>query len=333
MAALRLLEMGHRPIGITLLMAPWNAEDSPSVIRARETAKRLNMEHLVLDLRDLFEKEVLRPFREQYANGRTPNPCSDCNRGVKLGGVAEILDRTQGLAGIWIATGHYARIVREDPQGFARLMTGRDRRRDQSYFLADVPRMVLERLIFPLGDMESKEAVRKAAEEAGLPAAREVDSMDVCFAQSGRYEDVLGEEAFREGPIVDCQGNEIGRHRGVGLFTVGQRKGLGLSSPTPLYVKALRPPVVVVAPREELLARRVSARGCNVLTRTPVTQGMPFLGKTRSQGEATPCEVLEFQGDRISVLFHQPVFAPCPGQRLVLYHEDGTVALGGIIAG
>ncbi|MCX7827849.1 MAG: tRNA 2-thiouridine(34) synthase MnmA [Thermanaerothrix sp.] len=332
-AAIKLIEAGHRPIGVTLLMAPSSSPDSPAVKMAKDTAKMLHMEHLVLDVRDLFEREVLRPFREQYAAGRTPNPCSDCNRGVKLGGVADILDRTEGLKGLPIATGHYARIEREGPLGAVRLKTAEDKKRDQSYFLADVPRRVLARLIFPLGNAPSKDEVRKAAEAAGLPAAREEDSMDVCFAQSGRYEEILGEEAFQEGPIVDKDGNQIGRHRGVGLFTVGQRKGLGVSSAAPLYVKAIIPPKVVAAPREDIMWPLVSAGRCNLLTDLKIEPGLRLFGKTRSQGDPKPCQAVSFEEDRITVLFDEPVFAPCPGQRLVLYDADGAVVLGGTITG
>ncbi|WP_281746438.1 tRNA 2-thiouridine(34) synthase MnmA [Thermanaerovibrio acidaminovorans] len=313
---------GHRPLGVTLLMSPSSSECSRSVQLARRTAEILGIRHTVLDLRDLFRRHVMDKFRTEYMAGRTPNPCSDCNRNVKLGGLAERLDR-MGLDGIPMATGHYARILK-DPAG-AHLVMGLDHRRDQSYFLAEVPKGIIRRLMFPLGGM-TKEQVRLLAEEARLPARREADSMDSCFVEDGDYREVIGPVIDSQGPIVDLRGNVLGIHQGFHRFTVGQRKGLGVSSTEALYVKRIDPPTVVVAPRDRLMERHVTASGGNWLEEGDLRCGAQLLGKTRSQGRPSPCTVEEVEGDRIRVLFHgEGVFAPCPGQRLVLYRPDGVV--------
>ena len=328
-AALLLLREGYEPLLATLLLLPRDEPDRGGALRAASVAARLGLPHRVLDLREVFLREVVTPFREAYLRGRTPNPCADCNRAVKFHAALEAALPLLG-GEVPVATGHYAGLVREGGRTF--LARGRDRRRDQSYFLAGLPASLLPRLLFPLEGL-SKDRTRELAREAGLEVADQPDSMELCFAESRDYRDLLGEEAFRPGPLVDPSGQVRGTHGGVGLFTRGQRKGLGLGGPEVWFVRDLDPGTrtVTVDRREALMARSVRAEGVNVLVPEALAPGTELRGKLRSQGEPAPCVVESWDGLTLWVAFREPQFAPAPGQRLVLYDRRDRVAAGGTL--
>ena len=325
-AAVLLRREGFRPTLVTLLLLPGDTPEGPGPGRARRAAERLDLPHRILDLREPFDREVVAPFREAYLRGRTPNPCADCNGRIKFRAALAAAETLLG-ADVPVATGHYARILREG--GRATLARGQDSRRDQSYFLAGLPSSLLSRLFFPLGDL-SKEEARRLAREAGLEASETPDSMELCFVPGGDYRKLLGPEAFREGPVVDPSGRVLGTHEGVGNFTRGQRKGLGISSPEPLYVREVDGGRnrVTVDRREALLTHLVRGGDVNVLIPEALRGKTKLFGKVRSQGEPGPCSLESWDGAFLTVRFHQPQFAPAPGQRLVLYDGQGRVVAG-----
>lgn len=331
-AALILRDDGWNVVGVTMLLQYARDDDARRPCCGTEAAyvcRHLGVPHYVLDVRDEFRRLVVEPFREWYSTGRTPSPCIDCNTDLKFGLVWDAVRESLGVR--HLATGHYARVASEG--GRAYLMRAADRARDQSYFLYGVRREMLPYLALPLGET-TKTAVRAIARNAGLLVARRSDSMELCFANSSDYRQVLGDQGSRPGPVLDEDGAVIGAHTGVANYTIGQRKGLGIASRRPLFVCAIDPVgnTITVAGRDRLYRREVSACGTNALIPELVRPGERLLGKVRSaNNELSPCEIAEADAEHVSVVFEEPVFAPAPGQRLVLYDCRDRVVAGGVI--
>ncbi|MDI9387875.1 MAG: tRNA 2-thiouridine(34) synthase MnmA [Synergistota bacterium] len=321
-AALLLLREGLDVAAVTMDLP------GPAVIEAARMARELAVPHYVARVGDVFRRLVVEPFVEGYLAGVTPNPCADCNALLKFGLLWDSLEDAFGE--VRVATGHYARIVREGGRAF--LARGADPHKDQSYFLSGLPRRRLPGVMLPLGGM-SKTEVRSIAREAGLPAAERPESMEICFAGEGDYRRLVEGREQKPGLLLDESGAVLGSHRGIAGFTVGQRKGLGLASREGLYVKRIDADTgrVIVAPREGVMRRRVRAGSVNLLFPSPPEAGELLFGKTRSRGEPDPCVLVRMDGEGMEVLFHEPRFAPAPGQRLVLYASDGRVVAGGVI--
>ena len=324
-AALLLKREGHELLGLTLVLS-----GQGPVEEAARVCEALAIPHSILDLSGAFEEAVLEPFRESYRRGETPSPCVECNAGLKFGLAWDLAEATLHVEGM--ASGHYARCGR-DGQG-PYLARGADREKDQSYFLYALPLGRLSRLLLPLGTLD-KPAVRRLVKEAGLPAGNKPDSMDLCFAAQGDYRTLLGEGDLARGPIVGLDGRRLGDHQGLAGYTVGQRKGLGVAAPEPLYVARIDRArnTLVVAPREALMEARVTAVKVNVLKPELLELGDLLFGKIRSTGEPTACRVARWEGVRLTVDFDEPVFAPAPGQKLVLYDAKEQVVAGGTIQG
>ena len=325
--ALLLKERGYEVVAVTFRLHDGEPGSrsccSPdTVLFARETAHRIGIPHFTLNLRELFDRRVMRDFVGSYAAGRTPNPCVACNAHVKFHAAAFLADRL-GLR--YVATGHYAR-VGEGPC----LERPEDRQKDQTYVLWPVPPELLGRTIFPLGDYRKSE-VRRIAEERGLEVARTPESQDICFIPDGDYRSFVRRRVRSEpGEIVDRQGRVLGRHAGVVNFTVGQRRGLGISASTPLYVTEVRPRSrqVVVGSRRELEVREVLVRSTNWF----LDPREAALVQVRYNSEPVPCEVSGGEGGW-EVRLLEPVFGVAPGQSAVFYTRDGArVVGGGIIA-
>jgi tRNA-specific 2-thiouridylase len=292
-----------------------------SVIAARETCHRLGVPHVTLDLREEFRRAVVAPFVRGYARGATPNPCIRCNGGFRF---AELLAFARRAGAARLATGHYARIVDRDGKLF--LARGADPAKDQSYMLASLDPKKLARVAFPLGE-QGKDATRAEAERAGLAAARKPESQEACFLAGDDYRNFLARQglATAEGAIVDEDGNELGRHDGYWRFTPGQRRGLGLAVPEPLYVLGSRPSAnaVVVGPRESLARRTVEARGRlhSAVTRAEV--------KLRYRSPAVGATV-EPTARGFRLRLDEPAYGVAPGQAAVLYDGDLVVGQGTI---
>lgn len=325
-AALMLLRLGFSTAGVTMKLF---GEENRAALDAAEVCRSLGIPHFTADLCEAFKNAVIAPFCAAYGAGETPNPCSACNELVKFGIIVDLLEKEWG-DDFDVATGHYAKIIRRDGEAF--LARAENKGKDQSYFLSGIRRELLPRLRFPLGELSGKEETRNIAREAGLPVAEKKDSMDICFAAEDDYRKIIGCQG-EPGVIVDRSGKALGRHGGLAGYTVGQRKGLGLSSPRPMFVVEIRTSdnTLVVAPRNKAFTDIVSARAPNILIPGEIGKGKKLRAKIRSQGEPQSCDVILLDEETLSVCFAEPVFAPAAGQRLVLYTSDDRVAAGGII--
>jgi tRNA-specific 2-thiouridylase len=328
-SAVALLRAGENAIGVTLRL--WldpqgpNAERaccSPeAVLAARRTCHRLGIPHVTLDLREEFRRAVVEPFVRGYAAGETPNPCIRCNGSFRFAELVAFAERTGAER---LATGHYARIVERD--GRLLLARAADERKDQSYMLARLDPRFLDRLWFPLGE-QGKDETRAEAARAGLEAAGRAESQEACFLAGGDYRDFLERHglAAQDGPVVDEQGNELGRHAGFWRFTPGQRKGLGVAAGEPLYALRSEPGsnAVVVGPQAALATDEVTVRGrLHVeLKRAEV--------KLRYRSPAVGASVTSTDsGFRLRL--DRPAYGVAAGQAAVLYDGDAVVGAGTI---
>ncbi len=330
-AAWLLKRQGWDLVGITLQipMAGVASQRRPCCGRdAAIVAHDLDIPHFLLDTREEFDREVIDRFRTTYLEGRTPNPCADCNAIIKFRLAWDFLEAALGIT--HLATGHYSRVIRSG--GEALLARAADEQRDQSYFLYGIPRKRLDFLELPLGET-GKDRVRELAQTAGLHIAAKPDSMELCFAAEGNYRKVLSCDPH-PGPIVDSSGSLLGNHAGIENFTVGQRSGLPLTGGKLLFVKRIEREFnrVVVGTREELYEKVVSASEVNVLMPSRYRGGERLYGKMRSGGALSEC-FLELAGaGKMEVRFAEPQFAPAPGQRIVLYDDNGRVVAGGVLS-
>ena len=328
-SAVALLRARPDAVGVTLRL--WLDPLGPSadraccspdaVIAARETCHALRLPHVTLDLRDEFRDSVVSPFVADYTAGLTPNPCSRCNGSFRFAALLDFAERA-GAAVLW--TGHYARIV--EREGMRLIARGADLQKDQSYMLATVEPSVLGRVSFPLGGQD-KTATRAEAEAAGLAVAGRAESQEACFLAGGDYRAFLERQGVvpQFGPIVDEEGHELGQHDGTWRFTPGQRRGLRVVAPEPLY--ALRVDraanAVVVGPRTSLACSRVEARGTLHL---PVER---VAAKLRYRSEPVSARV-EATRHGFVLELEEPAFAVAPGQIAALY-EDGAIVGSGVI--
>lgn len=324
-AAALLLEQGYDVQGVSLRM--WEGNAGPRVCSdhrgAGEIAAQLGIAHTLLDLRAQFAETVVEPFAHDYLQGRTPNPCVTCNRDFKLGTLLAWA-RAQGANAV--ATGHYARISRGG--GKHALLRGADRNKDQSYFLFALSREQLARTLFPLGEMQ-KADVREMARRLGLPAAERPESQDICF---GDYKALVAAYAqaseLGAGDLVDGTGKTLGRHEGIHRLTIGQRKGLGISSTEPLYVVDIDAVSrrVVLGKKQELSCAGLIARQMNWLEDSTSAEFDAEV-QIRYRAPAVPCTVRRMSAVDCEARFKEAYPAVTPGQAAVFYR--GEKVLGG----
>jgi tRNA-uridine 2-sulfurtransferase len=340
-AAALLLEQGYDVVGITLKLWPQDcvsrAEDKccgpQAVSDARSVCHKLGIPYYLIDEAEAFQKQVIGYFAEEYKAGRTPNPCVMCNEKLKFGA---LLDRARRLGGEFVATGHFARVEKSPASGRMLLKKGCDPRKDQSYFLFSLRQGQLACVLFPLGE-KSKQETRQVARECELKTADKEESMEICFVPDNDYGKFLKTAKLAQphgGDIVDVRGQVLGRHEGVEFFTVGQRKGLGLTSAKPLYVvelDAARNQVVVgdgtALERDEFRVER-----CNWIPWEIPPEEMEVTAKIRYNHPGVPASVRPGKDGTASVKLHLPQRAIAPGQACVFY-EDDLVLGGGWIAG
>ncbi len=334
-AAAMMLEEGHEVVGLTMKLRDTTPEErageggtccSPDdLMDARLVCDTLGVAHYTVDYREVFKRTVIDPFTESYLRGHTPNPCVLCNDHVKF---APLLDRAHALGADLLVTGHYARIEPTAEGGFG-LFKAVDPAKDQSYFLFGLDADALARVRFPLGTLD-KGAVRDMARSMGLPNWDKPDSEDICFVPDGDYAGVVEAVAGAErvpapGPIVNDAGEVLGEHLGVHRFTVGQRKGLGVSGAGRLYVLSVDGPTstVTVGARAQLGSSGLEARQCRWFA---PPDGRAVTARIRYRHPGASAEVF-CEGDRALVRFETPQTAVAPGQALVVY--DGDRVLGG----
>jgi tRNA-specific 2-thiouridylase len=292
---------------------------------ARRVCDRLGIPYYVLNMKDIFRQEVIDPFIAEYAAGRTPNPCTLCNDRLKFGA---LLRKAEELGIDSVATGHYA-VAQLDENGRPHLYAAPDRTKDQSYFLYSLDANRLSRILFPVGGLR-KEAVREMAANEGLPVSEKKESQDICFVTEGSYTDFLRRNGLleKEGVFVDRAGTVLGRHRGVMHYTIGQRKGLGVSAAMPLFVVEIDAGrnLVVLGTDPETRTRTVSADRVSFVAGRPPSAEFRASGRIRYRHPGAPANIA-VSGDRMTVVFDEPQRSVTPGQALVLY--DGDEVLGG----
>ncbi|MDR1066161.1 MAG: tRNA 2-thiouridine(34) synthase MnmA [Clostridiales bacterium] len=299
---------------------------------AKTAALRMDMPHHVFSFARSFHENVIDRFARSYENGETPNPCIDCNRYVKF---PLMLQRAELLGADYLATGHYARVERDENSGRYLLKKAKHAEKDQTYVLYDLKQHQLEKTLFPLGAL-SKLETRARAEKFGLlSVAQKPDSQDICFVRNGDYAGFISNATRAEpkpGVIVDKRGNELGRHNGVIGYTIGQRKGLGISSDRPLYVisKDALSATIVVGEESDLYSESLTAGDVNFISIDKLETPMEVTAKTRySQAEA-PAVITPVGEREVSVRFRKPQRAVTPGQAVVFYDGDAVVG-GGVI--
>lgn len=328
-AAWLLKEDGYDVVGVTMCLGIPTAEDGPvkccgpkEIEDARRVCQKLGIPHYVLDFAGDLEDKVIRPFIAEYLRGRTPNPCVECNRTIKFG---TLLRKVRAMGFDCLATGHYARV--DHDQDHSRLRVPRDTRKDQTYFLYAMDREDLSYVMFPLAQYQ-KDEVRKLAAAAQLPTSKKPESQDICFIPGDGIEPFIKERAgemIHPGDIINQAGRVLGRHRGLPFYTIGQRGGLGISNPVPLYVLALDVTGnrLVVGEKHEVRATGLIADCLNLLVDRPPDRAA---AKIRYAHRAAPCNVI-WEERALTVHFDQPQEAITPGQSVVVY--DGDVVVGG----
>ena len=339
-AAFLMKEAGYECMGVTMKL--FQNEDVQlsrahtccsldDVEDARSVAMQLQMPFYVFNFSDRFSDCVIRRFVEAYEAGATPNPCIDCNRFLKFD---KLFQRAKELSCDYIVTGHYARIGFDEASGRYLLKKAVTEDKDQSYVLYSLTQEQLAHTKFPLGGMEKPE-VRKIAEEQGFVNARKHDSQDICFVLNGSYADFIEAytgKTFPEGDFVDREGNVLGRHKGIIRYTIGQRKGLGLSVPEPVYVCRLdmENNAVVLGRNEDLFSSVLEADDINLISVPEIREPMRLKAKVRYRQKEQWALVTQTGPDRLRVEFEEPQRAITKGQAVVLYDED-TVVGGGTI--
>ena len=325
-AALLLRQAGHELVGITMELFQNGGSAGED---ARAVARQLGFPHHIFDLSQTFRAQVIDRFVCAYERGETPNPCIDCNRHLKFGA---LLDRAKELGCDKVATGHYVRLDFDQSSGRWLLKKALYPEKDQSYVLCRLTQEQLSRSLFPLGSL-SKEEIRSIAAGQGLVSAEKQDSQDICFIPDGDYSAFLRRHTGRDypsGPFLDESGNLLGTHTGIVDYTVGQRRGLGVSSNHGrLYVKQVRPEdnTVVLSGNDSLFARSLTARGANWIALDRPNGPLRCKAKIRYRMAEQPCTVEHTGPDTLRVTFDQPQRAITPGQAVVFY--DGDHLLGG----
>jgi tRNA-uridine 2-sulfurtransferase len=334
-AAALMVEQGYDVTGVMLKLWKGEAANNNSgccnldaASDARRVADALGIDFYVFNFADKFESTVIRDFQEAYASGRTPNPCVRCNQWIKFGA---LMERAEALGADVLVTGHYARI-REDGSHY-RLLRGLDPRKDQSYVLWMLDQRDLARTRFPIGEMHKSET-RAIAADLGLRTAAKPDSQEICFVASGdlgKYVEANVAGGTSEGPIVDTAGNALGSHKGIARYTVGQRKGLGISLGEPVYVTSIDPESnsITVGDRDELVVESIVAAEASWVHEPPPAGTHVYL-QHRAHGEVHEAVVRAADPTGIELEYVEPALAVAPGQSAVLYSaEDPDEVIGG----
>lgn len=328
-SALLLQEKGYEVIGTTLeLFAGSSCCDTNTYMDAKNICNSLGIPHFIYNCKEEFRKCVIQDFIDCYANCKTPNPCIECNKYMKFGYMWE---KAKELGCNYIATGHYAKTEYSKKYGRWVLKKSNAGRKDQSYVLWNIPKELIEHIVFPLAEFESKEEIREIARKNNLKVANKPDSEDICFVPDGNYKKFLENNSSlkpKQGNIVNSKGKILGKHTGLYNYTIGQRKGLGISYSAPLFVLGFNPEKneVIVGEENELYKKEILATDINLLLVDEIKEPIDVEVKTRYSAKVAKAQIMQNENE-IKVVFEEPQRAITPGQSAVFYVDD--IVLGG----
>ena len=328
-AALLLKEKGYEVIGTTLeLFAGSSCCNINTYIDAKNVCNQIGIPHFTYDYKKEFKEHIIDDFINCYANCKTPNPCIECNKYMKFG---LMWKKAQELGCDYIATGHYAKTEYSEKYGRWVLKKSNNEKKDQSYVLWNIPKDLIEHVLFPLADFDNKEEIRQIARDNNLKIANKPDSEDICFIPDGNYKKFLENNSNirpKVGNIVNSKGEILGKHTGLYNYTIGQRKGLGISNPVPLFVLGFNKEKneVIVGEEKELFKKEILVSDINLLLVDEIKEWLDVTVKTRYSTKASKAKIIQ-EDDKIKVIFEEPQRAITPGQSAVFYMED--IVLGG----
>lgn len=328
-SALLIKQQGYQCIGATMsLFKKSGCCSEQDILDAQQVCADMNIPHEIINFADSFKAQVINRFISAYTKGVTPNPCIDCNRYLKFG---KLFDKAQELGCDYVVTGHYARICYNEKLGRYLLLKGKDPAKDQSYVLYSLTQEQLQHVLFPLGEYQKTE-IREIAEANNFVNAHKQDSQDICFVENGKYAEFIEKRTgkkFKAGNFVDVEGKVLGRHKGIIYYTVGQRKGLGLALPQPMYVKEIdvKHNQVILATNDQLFSTSVIAKDINLIDCDRITEPRRLKARIRYHHIEQWATVTQPDKDTLVVEFDESQRAITKGQSLVLY--DGDIVVGG----
>lgn len=333
-SALLLKERGYEVIGTTLeLFAGSSCCNIDTYLDAKNVCSQLGIPHFTFDYKKEFREKVIDDFIGCYSNCKTPNPCIECNKYMKFGVMYE---KAKELGCNYIATGHYAKTEYSEKYKRWVLKKSKAGRKDQSYVLWNIPKDLIEHVIFPLSDFEAKEEIRKIARDNNLKVANKPDSEDICFVPDGNYKRFLEENSDikpKIGDIVNLNGKVLGKHKGLYHYTIGQRRGLGISNKTPLFVLGFNKDKsqVIVGEEKDLYKKEIEVKDINLLLFDKIEGKLEVNVKTRYSAKEAKATIYQENDDIIKIIFDEPQRAITPGQSAVFYIDDIVVGGGKII--
>ena len=332
-SALLLKQRGYEVIGTTLeLFTGSSCCNTETYMDAKNVCNQIGMPHFIYNCKDIFKTYVIDDFINCYSCCKTPNPCIECNKYMKFGFMWE---KAKELGCNYIATGHYAKTEYSEKYNRWVLKKSNAGKKDQSYVLWNIPKDLVEHILFPLSDFESKDNIRKIARENNLKVANKPDSEDICFVPDGNYKKFLENNSNikpKQGNIVNTEGEVLGKHTGLYNYTIGQRKGLGISYKVPLFVVGFdkQKNEVIVGEEKELYKKEVIVTDINLLLFDEINEKLEVEVKTRYSSKSAKANIIQ-EGNNIKIEFDEPQRAITPGQSAVFYIDDIVVGGGKII--
>lgn len=339
-SAILLKQQGYEVIGITMKLWEGDEEEQEgsccnlsSTLDAKRVCDIIGIPHYTLNFKEEFRNKVIDNFICEYANCRTPNPCIECNRYLKFGAMYE---KAKELGCDYIATGHYAKIAYDNKYQKNVLKKSASIKKDQSYVLYNIPKELLDHIIFPLGDFETKDEIREIARQKNLAVATKPDSEDICFIPDGNYKKFLEKHSDikpKEGNIVNRRGEILGKHNGLYNYTIGQRKGLGISYKAPLFVLGFNKAKneVIVGEEAELYRKEMKVGNINLLLMDKIEKTLDVTVKIRYSSKPAEALINQTEAGNVQVIFKEPQRGITPGQSAVFYIDDVVVGGGKIL--
>lgn len=328
-SAILLKEQGYDVIGITLQLFAGSCCNLETNLDAKNICKLIGIPHITYDIREEFKCKVIDDFINEYSKQRTPNPCIECNKFIKFGAMYE---KAKDLECDFIATGHYAKIEYSNEYNQNVLKKSNNIAKDQSYVLYSIPKEILDKIVFPLGKFKSKDEIREIAKNYNLKVANKPDSEDICFIPDGNYKKFLEENSSlkpKSGNIVNKSGDILGKHSGLYNYTIGQRKGLGISYKEPLFVIGFNKEKneLIVGTNEETYKKEMLVNNLNWLINNNIKEKLKVNVKTRYSAKEHKATIEQIEDDLVKVIFDEPAQRITPGQSAVFYIDD--VVIGG----